>query len=140
APPPNMMNFDAAGRETCVVRELRTNTPLQSLNLMNDVTYLEAARSLALRMLREAGPSPDERISYGFELATARPAKPREREILLSGYRYNLDMFQGDRAAAARYVSVGSAPLDSKLDATEAAAYMAVASVILNLDVTVTKE
>ena len=49
-----MMNFDGAGRRTCVVREIRTNTPLQSLNLMNDVTFLEAARGLALRMLREA--------------------------------------------------------------------------------------
>jgi Protein of unknown function (DUF1553)/Protein of unknown function (DUF1549)/Concanavalin A-like lectin/glucanases superfamily/Planctomycete cytochrome C len=140
APPPTMMNFDAAGRETCVVRELRTDTPLQSLNLMNDVTYLEAARGLALRMVWEAGPSPAERISYGFELATARPPKPREREILLSSYRYNLDMFQGDRAAASKYADVGTALRDSKLDASTAAAYMAVASVILNLDVTVNKE
>ena len=74
-----MMNFDAAGRETCVVRELRTNTPLQSLNLMNDVTYLEAARKLAERMMREGGSTPAERIAYGFELATAR--RPSEREI-----------------------------------------------------------
>src|SRR5262249_48698299 len=55
APPPMMMNFDAAGRETCVVRELRTNTPLQALNLMNDVTYLEAARKMAERMMKEGG-------------------------------------------------------------------------------------
>ncbi|HUS05699.1 MAG TPA: DUF1553 domain-containing protein, partial [Bryobacteraceae bacterium] len=140
APPPTMMNFDAAGRETCVVRELRTNTPLQSLNLMNDITYLEAARSLALRMVREAGPSPAERISYGFELAAARPPKQRERDILLSSYQYNLDTFQGDGAAAAKYTGNGNAPLDSKLDPSQAAAYTAVASVILNLDVTVTKE
>src|SRR5262249_33604343 len=63
APPPMMMNFDAAGREACVVRELRTNTPLQSLNLMNDVTYLEAARALAQRMMRDGG------AAFGFELA-----------------------------------------------------------------------
>jgi hypothetical protein len=135
-----MMNFDAAGRETCVVRELRTNTPLQSLDLMNDVTFLEAARALAERMLREGGRSPEERISYAFELATSRPPTERERTILLSGFRYNLDVFQGDRAAAVKYISVGNSPRDPERDASEAAAYMTVASVILNLDVTVTKE
>ena len=71
APPPMMMSFDAAGREACVVRELRTNTPMQSLNLMNDVTFLEAARKMAERMMREGGSTPAERIGYGFELATA---------------------------------------------------------------------
>ncbi len=140
SPPPMMMNFDAAGRETCVVRELRTNTPLQSLNLMNDVTFLEAARGLSRRMMHDGGNSPAERISYGFELATARPPKPRESEILLSSLRYYLDTFQADRGAALKYVSLGDAPADFKGDASEAAAYMTVANMILNLDVTVTKE
>jgi hypothetical protein len=140
APPPMMMNFDAAGREACVVRELRTNTPLQSLNLMNDLTFLEAARALSARMLHEGGDSPAQRISYGFELATARPPKARESEILMTSLRYYLDTFQADRPAALKYVSVGDAPADSKQDASEAAAYMSVASMILNLDVTVTKE
>jgi hypothetical protein len=72
APPPMMMNFDAAGRETCVVRESRTNTPLQALSLMNDVTYLEAARKMAERMMQEGGDTTASRIAYGFELATAR--------------------------------------------------------------------
>ena len=79
APPPMMMSFDAAGREACVVRELRTNTPMQSLNLMNDVTFLEAARKMAERMMRNGGSTPAERIGYGFELATAH--KPGEREL-----------------------------------------------------------
>jgi hypothetical protein len=140
APPPMMMNFDAAGRETCVVRELRTNTPLQSLNLMNDVIFLEAARALSGRMLREGGGSPAQRISYGFELATSRPPKPRESEILLASLRYYLDTFQADRAGAVKYIGVGDAMANSKQDASEAAAYISVASMILNLDVTVTKE
>jgi hypothetical protein len=140
SPPPTMMNFDAAGRETCVVREQRTNTPLQSLDLMNDLTYLEAARSLAERMVREGGSVPEERIAYAFELATSRLPTPRESEILLSSYRYNLDVFQGDSSSAEKYLGLGNRPLDPKLNVSETAAYMNVASVILNLDVTVSKE
>jgi len=119
APPPMMMNFDAAGRETCVVRELRTNTPLQALDLMNDVTFLEAARALAERMIRDGGPGEAERIAYGFSLVTARPPKSRESDILLSSLHYYRDTSQND---------------------PELAAYTTVASLILNLDVTVTKE
>jgi hypothetical protein len=132
APPPMMMNFDAAGRETCVVRELRTNTPLQALNLMNDVTFLEAARGLAGRMLREGGTTPDARLAWGFELATARPPKPRESEILRSSLQYYKDAFQGDPEAAAKYAAAGGGP--------EFAAYTTVASMILNLDAVVSKE
>jgi hypothetical protein len=140
APPPMMMNFDGAGRETCVVRQIRTNTPLQSLNLMNDVTFLEAARGLALRMLREGGTTAEERIGYGFRVATARPPKPREAEVLLASYRYYLDAFQGDPAAAAKYLNQGEAARDEKRDPREFAAYATVASMILNLDAVVTKE
>jgi mono/diheme cytochrome c family protein len=118
APPPMMMNFDAAGRETCVVRASRTNTPLQALNLMNDPEFLEAARALAGRMLREGGATEAERIAYGFRLATARPPKREESEILLSSYRYYLGAYRNDAAQA----------------------YATVASLILNLDATVTKE
>lgn len=140
APPPMMMNFDAAGREACVVRELRTNTPLQSLDLMNDVIFLEAARALSGRMLREGGESTAQRIAYGFELATARPPTRRESEILMADYRYYLDAFRTDPAAAGKYIHIGDATAIPANDANEMAAYMTVASMILNLDVTVTKE
>ena len=76
-PPPSMMNFDAAGREACTVRENRTNTPLQALDLMNDPAYVEASRVLAERMMREGGATPESRISFAFRLATAR--RPRVR-------------------------------------------------------------
>jgi hypothetical protein len=140
APPPMMMNFDAAGRETCVVRELRTNTPLQALNLMNDVTYLEAARKMAERMMREGGPTPASRIAYGFELATARKPGERESQILAESLNFYRDQFQGDPSAATRYLTQGAAPRDEKLDARDLAAYTAIASLILNLDAAVTKE
>jgi hypothetical protein len=140
APPPMMMNFDAAGRETCVVRELRTNTPMQALNLMNDVTYLEAARKMAERMMREGRGTPASRIAYGFELATARMPREREAEILLASFGFYRDAFQSDPAAAAKYLSQGEAPRDQSLDVRELAAYAAVASLILNLDAAITKE
>jgi hypothetical protein len=139
SPPPMMMNFDAAGRETCTVRELRTNTPLQSLNLMNDVTYLEAARKMAERMMREGGAAPPERIAYGFELATGRRPEARESEILLENFHYSRDLFQSDPSAAKKYLAQGEAPRDEKLDSRELAAYSAVASLILNLDAALTK-
>ena len=134
-----MMNFDAAGRESCVVRESRTNTPLQSLNLMNDVTYLEAARKMAERMMREGGSTAAERIAYGFELATARRPSDREAEVLLENFRYNRDRFQSDPGAASKYLNGGEAKRDETLDVREHAAYSVLASLILNLDSTVTK-
>jgi Protein of unknown function (DUF1553)/Protein of unknown function (DUF1549)/Concanavalin A-like lectin/glucanases superfamily/Planctomycete cytochrome C len=140
APPPMMMNFDAAGREACVVRELRTNTPLQSLNLMNDVTYLEAARKMAERMMREGGTTPTQRIAYGFELATARQPDRRESEILQSSFNYYRDSFQSDPKTASKYLAQGEAPRDATLDERELAAYATLANMMLNLDATVTKE
>ena len=134
SPPPSMMNFDAPGREACAVRELRTNTPLQSLNLMNDVTYLEAAQAMAHRMMREGGDTSPARIDFGFQLATSRHPKKRESEILLSSYRYYLDMFQTDPGKAAKYVNAADG------NPAELAAYSTIASLILNLDVTVSKE
>jgi hypothetical protein len=140
APPPMMMNFDASGRETCVVRELRTNTPLQALNLMNDVTYLEAARKIAERAMRDGGETPASRIAYAFELVTIRKPRGQEAEILMSSLNYYRDMFQTDPSAANKYHTQGEAPRDQKLNQQELAAYSAVASMILNLDIAVTKE
>ena len=70
-----MVIFDSPTRETCIVRENRTNTPLQALDLMNDVVYLEAARKLAERMMNEGGAAGGPRIDLGFELVLARPAE-----------------------------------------------------------------
>ena len=75
------MNFDAAGREACVVRETRTNTPLQALDLMNDVTYLEASRKLAERVMKERRTSAEERIALAFRLATARLPDARAKPL-----------------------------------------------------------
>jgi hypothetical protein len=134
-----MMNFDAASRETCVVQRSRTNTPLQALDLMNDVTYLEAARMLAERMMKEGGQSPADRVAFAFRRATARRPDPAESELLVKAYRYYLDKYVGDRQAAIKYLGYGEHARDEKLDPGELAACAAVASLILNLDETITK-
>ncbi len=140
APPPAMSTFDAAGRETCVVRETRTNTPLQALTLMNDVTYVEAARHLAQRMMKEGGAGPAERIAFGYRLATARAIPARAAEVLRESYFHHLDRYQSSRAEAEALLSAGESPRDPSLVVPELAAYTVVASLILNLDQTVTKD
>jgi hypothetical protein len=139
-PPPSMMNFDSAGREACTVRATRTNTPLQALNLMNDVTFVEASRLLAERMMKEGGATPESRLAFAFRLATARRPEPREQQLLADGFHYHLDRYQTDREAALKLLGEGEHPRDEALDARELAAYTAIASLILNLDETVTKE
>jgi hypothetical protein len=138
--PPALVTFDAAGRETCVVRQTRTNTPLQALNLMNDVTFVEASRVLAQRAMREGGATAEERITLMFRLATGRKPRPAELGVLLDGYRRHLTDYQRDREAARKLTGIGEAPRPAGLDVCELAAYAAVAGVILNLDEVVTKE
>ena len=139
-PPPSMAMFDASDRDTCVVRESRTNTPLQALNLMNDVTYVEASRVLAERIMIEGGATPEERIALAFRLATARPPGAGELEILIRSFHHHLSNYKTNRTEAQQLISMGESPRHEKLDISEVAAYTSVASLILNLDETVTKE
>jgi hypothetical protein len=140
-PPPTMSNFDASSRESCVVRPALTNTPLQALDLMNNVTYLETARVLAQRMMKEGGATPQDRITFGYKLATMRSPSERETFVMLDSFGYGLDRFKSDPTAAQKFVSnTGETPRDESLNATELAAYTNVASLILNLNRTVMKE
>ena len=138
--PPAMLAFDSSTRETCIVRTDRTNTPLQALNLMNDVTYVEASRRLAERMMTEGGSTPEERVAYAYRLATAHRPRPAAMEVLAGGFQDYLDRYRADRAAALELVSVGEQPRDETLDIAELASYTMVASTILNLDRTITKD
>jgi len=139
-PPPAMVNFDSANREACVVRETRTNTPLQALNMMNDVTFAEAARFIGQRMIKEGGPAAQSRLGYGFRVLTGRTPSSEESEVLQDNLRYHLDYFAGKGEAAEAYLSQGDSPPDPSLNRRELAAYASVASLILNLDEAVTKE
>ena len=136
--PPMMLNFDAANREACVVLESRTNTPLQALNLMNDVTFVEAARFVGQRMMREAD-TRGARLGHGFRLLTGRSPNAAEVAVLDSSLAYHLDYFAQPKRATT-YLAAGDSRPDPKLDPRELSAYSSVASLIMNLDEAVTKE
>ncbi len=139
-PNPGMLVFDAPFRETCVVRRPRTNTPLQALDLMNDPTYVEAARCLAQRMAHAAVRSTRERLSLGFQSLLIRPPRPAELDVLLAAYDRALADFRGDRQSAARLLQVGQSAVDKSIEPAQLAALTTVADTLLNLDEAVTKE
>ncbi len=139
APPPDMALFDVPSREICSVRRARTDTPLQALTLLNDVTYTEAARGLAQRMLTEGGNSPVPRISLAFRLLLSREPVPAESKILGAAIKREIARFKADTKSAVALLKAGDLPLNSTLAPAELAAYTVVASTILNMDEVVTK-
>lgn len=139
SPPPGLMAFDAPTRETCTVRRPRTNTPLQALVLMNDPTYIEAARILAERTLKRHA-TPAERIAFAFRSATSRMPSQFEQKILTTILGQQSSVFQNNPAAATKLINVGEAPVDKTIPEQELAAWTIVVSTIFNLDETVTKQ
>jgi hypothetical protein len=139
-PPASLTTFDAPDREKCTARRTLTNTPLQALVLLNDPTYVEAARALAERMLEQGGKDPASRIRWGFRLATARQPDANEVRVLKDIEVQELAQYRRDKDAARKLLDVGESPADAKLDSGELAAWTTVASMILNLDETITKE
>jgi hypothetical protein len=139
--PPTMMTFDASPRETCIVRNARTNTPLQALALMNDVTFVEAARALAARVMAETpGDSSSVRVSHAFRSVVARRPSDSELEVLVSGFERHLAEYRQSPPAAAELIRMGESRPNEDLDPVELAAYTIVAGLILNLDEAITKE
>jgi hypothetical protein len=127
------MLFDNAGRQVCTVRQSVTNTPLHALTLLNDTTYIEAARKLAERVLR-ANVAPADRVRHAFRLTTCREPSEAELASLLKSLQFLVDEFAAHPDAAAEFVKVGEAPHDKQLDVVETAAYGSLMNAILNLD------
>jgi Protein of unknown function (DUF1553) len=138
--PPAMQVFNASSREYCTVREARTNTPLQALNLMNDVTYIEAARILAERMMSSGGSEAVDRIAWAFRLATSRWPDGKEKQVLLENHLSQFEYFRSNLKEAEKLLAVGEKRHSSKFDTAELAAYATTASLILNLDEVITKQ
>jgi len=136
---PSLLAFDASTREECVVQRPRSNTPLQALILLNDPTYVEAARVLAARVLREGGADPLSRLDRAFRLVLSRPARPEEVPILLSLLASHHDRYTLEPAAARTLLAVGESPLSVDIDLAELAAWTSVARVLLNLHETFTR-
>ncbi len=139
-PPPTMLTFNAAERETCIVRKDQTNSPLQALTLMNNITFVETSRKLAERMLTEGGSIPASQIEYGFRLATARRPDSQEQKLLMQSFQRFLKHYQAEPAAATKLFRVGESSFDQTLNPTQLAAMTMIASTIFNLDETITKE
>jgi hypothetical protein len=140
APPAQLTTFDAPDREKCTARRTTTNTPLQALVLLNDPTYLEAARTLAQRVLHEAGRSPARRTAMTFQLATARRPSKQESAILVNLAKEQAKHFRAEPEEAAALLKNGESPVDTSLNPEELATWTMVASTILNLDETISKE
>ena len=140
AAPPTMLMFDSPSRELCVVKRSRTNTPLQALSLLNEITYVEAARALAQRMMTDGGATPADRIAWGFRRVTSRQPGAADLKVLTAGLEKRLAKYRAESDAAKKLVALGESKPDPKLDPSELAAYTLTANVLLNLDEVVTKE
>ncbi|MEA3207106.1 MAG: hypothetical protein QOE70_163 [Chthoniobacter sp.] len=132
--------FDVASRQNCAVKVGRTNTPLHALVTLNDVTYVEAARALAERMLRQGGSGDAERIAYGFRLCTSRIPTAGEQNVLAGSLARFRQQYTSDPEAARKLIATGESKPDGKIAAEELAAQTSLALLLLNLDETLSKE
>ena len=138
-PPAALTTFDAPDREKCTSRRLITNTPLQALVLLNDPTYVEAARVLAQRAFAESGSDPSVRTRWIFREATGRQPTPTETRVLLDLLQRRRNHYKQQPGEAAKLIHIGASK-PGNMEATELAAWTMLASTVLNLDETITKE
>jgi hypothetical protein len=134
------MFFDNASRQTCSVKVLRTNTPLQALLTLNDVTFVEAARALAELALATDGMHDTGRIDAVYRRLLARRAAADEREVLLAALDRSRREFGADPDSADQLLGVGESKRDERIDPVEHAAWTSLALAVMNLDEAVTKE
>ena len=136
---PSLSAFDAPSREECKVDRPRSNTPLQALVLLNDPTYVEAARALAERVVRDGGTSGESRLDHAYRLVLDRKPRPAEVATLRTLYHEHLNQYRADPAAAEALLKTGERPAPADLDHAELAAWTSVARVLLNLHETIAR-
>ncbi len=138
-PYPSMATFDATSRETCTVRRIRTNTPLQAFVTLNDPCYVEAAQALARRIVKEGGSTAEDRTRFGLQLCLCRPPRPEQIEHVAGLFQSEREHYRKDAKAALALATEPLGPLPAGLDAAELAAWTVVANVLLNLDAVLMK-
>ncbi|MCX6850170.1 MAG: PSD1 and planctomycete cytochrome C domain-containing protein [Verrucomicrobia bacterium] len=136
---PSMLAFDAPSREECVAERNRSNIPQQALVLLNDPTYVEAARVFAARILTESSGDASQRITWAVQQALQRKPSEDELKTLSALFAQQLADYQKDPAAATELLKTGAAPVSPNLNSSELAAWAHVARVILNLHETITR-
>ncbi len=137
-PPPNMVAFDAPNREVCVVARPSTTTPLQALVMLNDVQFVEAARAFAERIVNHTTDD-SERLKWAFEECVSRPPTDQERAVMQHALTRERTRYQADEAAARAFLANGESARDVRIPVAEHAAWSQVASLLLNLSETVTR-
>jgi hypothetical protein len=136
---PSLLAFDAPSREECCAERNRSNIPQQALVLLNDPTYVEAARAFAARMLTESPGSPDERLTWAWQAALQRDPTDDERRTMQQLLELHLSVYRADPPAAEALLQVGLTPIPESLDKVELAAWTHVARVLLNLHEFITR-
>jgi len=121
------------------VKRSRSNTPIQALSLLNEVTYVEAARKLAEATLRQPGDA-GQRLAWAFRQVTCRPLHADEAKVLRAGLEKRLAAYRADLPAAQKLLANGRSPTPADLDAAQLAAWTVTANILLNLDETITRE
>jgi hypothetical protein len=138
-PYPSMAAFDAPSRETCAIKRVRSNTPVQAFVTLNDPVYVEAAQALARRILREGCSNPEDRARFVLRLCLVRTPEPEQVAKLLELYQSELEHYSQTPAEAMKLATDPLGPLPSGMQADELAAWTVIANVVLNLDGVLTK-
>ncbi len=136
---PSLLAFDAPTREECTAERTRSSTPLQALALLNDPTYVEAARVFAEHIIKQGGGNTASRLNWAYRRALSRSIRPEEVRVLAALHDKHLDEFRADRAAADKAAAVGQWPAPRDTDVAELAAWASVARTIMNLHETITR-
>jgi hypothetical protein len=136
---PSLLAFDAPTREECAADRPRSNTPLQALVLLNDPTFVEAARVFAARIVAEGGRGDGERLDWAFRRALSRPPRPEEARLITEMVAKHREEYRRDPAAAGGLLTVGLQPVPEDADAIELAAWTSAARALLNLHESITR-
>ncbi|MFM8273413.1 MAG: DUF1553 domain-containing protein, partial [Gemmata sp.] len=133
-PPPGLATFDAADRSVCTVKRQSTHTPLQALVLLNETQFVEAARFVGERMLREGGATAEQRVAWAFRLIAGRAPSDKERAVLVRLFEEQKALFDKDPAAAKKLLRVGEKPADANVPVADLAAAAVLANALFSHD------